>query len=52
VKQALAKQGEHPGLICVLSAMEPCSTYKPWHDKATGRTFLRPDDSNCLHYYF
>ena len=24
VKQALAKRGEHPGLICVLSAMEPC----------------------------
>ncbi len=52
VKQALAKRGEHPGLICILSAMEPCSTYKPWHDKATGKTFLRPDDGKCLHYYF
>jgi hypothetical protein len=30
----------------------PCSTYKPWHDKATGKTFLRPDDGKCLHYYF
>ena len=52
VKQALAKRGEHPGLVCILSAMEPCSTYKPWHDKASGKTFLRPDDGRCLHYYF
>ena len=52
VKAALAKRGERPGLVCILSAMEPCSTYKPWHDKATGKTFLRPDDGKCLHYYF
>ena len=36
VKAALAKRGEHPGLVRILSAMEPCSTYKPRHDKATG----------------
>lgn len=52
VKAALAKRGEHSGLVCILSAMEPCSTYKPWHDKTTGKTFLRPDDGKCLHYYF
>ena len=45
VKQALTKRGEHPGLVCILSALEPCSTYQPWHDKATGKTFLRPGDS-------
>ena len=32
--------------------MEPCSTYRPWHDKTTGKTYLRPDDGKCLHYYF
>ena len=32
--------------------MEPCATYKPWHDKKTGRTYLRPDEGKCLHYYF
>jgi len=52
VKAALAKRGDHPGLVCILSVMEPCSTYKPWHDKQTGKTFLRPDDGKCLHYYF
>ena len=52
VKEILAKRGEQPGLVCIFSVMEPCSTYKPWHDKKTGKTFLRPDDSKCLHYYF
>jgi len=32
--------------------MEPCSTYKPRHNKQTGKTFLIPDDGKCLHYYF
>jgi len=52
VKAVLAKRGDHPGLVCILSAMEPCSTYKPWHNKNTGKTYLLPDDGKCLHYYF
>jgi len=52
VKEALSQRGEHPGLVCIFSAMEPCSTYKPWHNKQTGKTYLRPDDGKCLHYYF
>jgi hypothetical protein len=31
--------------------MEGCPTYKPWHDKQSGKTFLRPDLGKCLHYY-
>jgi len=52
VKEILAQRGEQPGLVCIFSAMEPCSTYKPWHDKQSGKTYLRPDDGKCLHYYF
>jgi hypothetical protein len=52
VKELLEKRGEHPGLVCVFSAREPCSTYKPWHNKQTGKTYLVPDDGKCLHYYF
>jgi len=52
VKQILAKRGEQAGLVCIFSAMEPCSTYKPWHNKQTGKTYLLPDDGKCLHYYF
>jgi hypothetical protein len=32
--------------------MEACSSYKPWHDKRTGQTYLRPTAGKCLHYYF
>jgi hypothetical protein len=32
--------------------MERCQAYKPWHNKETGKTYLRPDDGKCLHYYF
>lgn len=52
VKEILTQRGDHPGLVCILSAMEPCSTYKPWHNKQTGKTYLLPDDGKCLHYYF
>ncbi len=39
-------------MIHIFSAMECCNTYKPWHDKTTGKTFLKFDQSKCLHYYF
>ncbi len=52
VKEILARRGEQAGLVCIFSAMEPCSTYKPWHNTQTGKTYLVPDDGKCLHYYF
>lgn len=52
VQKILAERGDHPGLVAILSAMEGCQTYKPWHDKKTHQTFLRPDTGKCVHYYF
>src|SRR6516165_9577148 len=52
VAEVLAVRGDHPGLVHVISAMEACPTYKPWHSKETHRTFLRPATGKCLHYYF
>jgi hypothetical protein len=52
IKQILAQRGAHPGLVHIFSALEPCLSFKPWHDKKTGRTFLKPDDGKCIHYYF
>jgi len=52
IKEILAQRGTHPGLVHILSAMEACPSYKPWHDKNTHRTFLKPDSGKCLHYYF
>jgi hypothetical protein len=52
VARVLAQRGDHPGLVHVISAMEACDAYKPWHDKQTHKTFIRPDSGKCLHYYF
>jgi len=48
----LAERGDHPGLVHIFSAMETCSSYRPWHDKASGKTFFKPITGKCLHYYF
>lgn len=52
VEKILAERGDEPGLVCILSAMEACQSYKPWHDKETHQTFLKPDTGKCVHYYF
>lgn len=52
VQEMLRQRGDPPGLVCIFSAMEPCASYQPWHDKQSGKTYLRPDDGKCLHYYF
>lgn len=52
IKEILAQRGEHPGLVHIFSAMESCTSYKPWHDKESNKTFLKWDSGKCLHYYF
>src|SRR5512144_558733 len=52
VQEILAHRGRHPGLVHIFSAMEPCPSFQPWHDKATGKTFLKYRDGKGLHYYF
>jgi hypothetical protein len=52
VRQILKKHGDQPGLVHIFGAMEACSSYRPWHDKVTGKTYLKPDSSKCMTYYF
>ena len=52
VAAVLKDRGDQPGLVHIISAMEACESYRPWHDKQTGKTFLKPDAGKCLHYYF
>ena len=52
ISKKIEQRGIDPGIVHIISVMETCNTFKPWHDKATGKTFLRPDQSKCLHYYF
>lgn len=51
VAKIIKTRGDQSGIVCILSAMESCSTFEPWHDKKTGKTFLRHDSGKCLHYY-
>lgn len=52
VQAILKTRGDAPGLVHIFSAMEPCGSYLPWHDKATGKNLLKFTDGKCLHYYF
>ncbi len=52
IAKKLKERGNKPGLVHIFSAMEICPTYKPWRDKITGKTYLLPDTSKCIHYYF
>ena len=52
IQSIIKERGAHPGLVHIFSAMETCTSYKPWHDKQTGKTFVKTDSGKCLHYYF
>lgn len=44
-------QGIAQGLICVLSAVEPCVTYQVARNANTKKLELRLQSAKCLHYY-
>lgn len=52
IKDILKERGERPGLVHIFSAMETCTSFRPWHDKKTHHTSLKSSTSKCLHYYF
>jgi hypothetical protein len=45
------KEGIAQGLICVLSAVEPCRTFEVCRNPQTRRLELRLRPGKCLHYY-
>lgn len=52
IQAILKKRGTQPGLVHIFSALEPCDSFKPWHDKQTHHTYFRWESAKCLHYYF
>lgn len=48
VKQILSERGDHRWLLHAFSAMEPGQSFRPWHNKTTGKTTLRPREAKCL----
>jgi predicted transcriptional regulator len=52
IKKHIEKRGDHPGIVHILSVLEPCPSYQSWHNKGTGKTYLKRKFNKCLHYYF
>ncbi len=52
IQKILEQRGRAPGLVHIFSAMEPCPSFEPWHNKQTHQTYLRHQGAKCLHYYF
>jgi len=52
ISKKLEERGSEPGLVHILETMETCPTYKSWHDKQTGKTYLKGSTSKCSTYYF
>ena len=52
IAEILHRRGNHPGLVHVFSALEPCPAFRPWHDKQSGRTGVKITQGKCLHFYF
>ncbi len=52
IQTILSKRGQQPGLVHIFAAMERCPAYRPWHDKPTGKTYVKSTSGKCLHYYF
>jgi hypothetical protein len=45
------ERGVQVGLVCVLSAVEPCFTYELCPNRKSKELELRPKLGKCLHYY-
>jgi hypothetical protein len=52
IEEILRKRGNHPGLVWIFSALEPCTTYAPKYNPNRQRPYLSAKDKKCLHYYF
>jgi hypothetical protein len=51
-KQIMHRDGIAEGLICVLSCVEPCKSYRIGKDPQKKKLTLLMQERKCLHYYF
>jgi hypothetical protein len=52
IADIVTRRGGEAGLVHIFSALELNKTYKPWHDKTSGSTYFKSEDTKCLTYYF
>lgn len=51
-REIARRDGTTEGLVCVLSAVEPCKTFKVRKNRAAKELEMQPFEGKCLHYYF
>ena len=51
-RQIAERDGIERGLVCVLTAVEPCQTFSVGGNKALQKLVLRAHNGKCLHHYF
>ena len=42
IRALLDARGDHPGLVHIFAAMEPCAAFTPWHDKGSAPFSVKP----------
>jgi hypothetical protein len=52
IQEILQKRGDHPGLVHIFSALEPCGSFEHRYDKQHKRPRLIGREAKCLHFYF
>jgi hypothetical protein len=52
IQEILQQRGDHPGLVHIFSALEPCPSFERRYDKQRNRPRLVGREGKCLHYYF
>ena len=51
-RQIAQRDSIESGLVCVLTAVEPCMTFSVWRNREQKRLELRPRSAKCLHHYY
>jgi hypothetical protein len=52
IQEILQARGDHPGLVHIFSALEPCTSFERRYDAQHHRPRLIGREGKCLHYYF
>jgi hypothetical protein len=50
-REIAVRDGIAEGLICVLTSVEPCSSFEIYRNRATKRLEVKPRMRKCLHHY-
>jgi hypothetical protein len=50
-REIMERDQVHEGLVCVLTSVEPCRSFRVFPDRQTQHLHVRPADRKCLFFY-